>query len=198
MSKRLRIHRYLPRTLAEGPGVRACIWVQGCSLQCKGCAVPFTWPREGGTEIEAAELAHRIVATHGLEGVTFVGGEPFEQAAPLAEVGAIVRQHGLTVLTFTGFRLEEIRARRNADCDALLAVTDLLIDGPFVESLPETVRPWVGSRNQRFHFLTDRYADLAGKLTTIPNRLEIHVKPNGTVLVNGMASAEVLNAFGRA
>lgn len=159
--------------------------------------MPFTWPHEGGTEIDPVELAHQIVATHGLEGVTFVGGEPFEQAAPLAEVGAIVRQHGLTVLTFTGFRIEEIKARHDVDCDALLAVTDLLIDGPFIESLPETERPWVGSRNQRFHFLTDRYATLAGNMTAIPNRLEIHVKPNGTILVNGMASAEVLTAFGR-
>ena len=53
--------KFLPRTRVEGPGERACIWVQGCSIQCPGCAVPWTWPKEGGTDHVVEELAETII-----------------------------------------------------------------------------------------------------------------------------------------
>lgn len=195
MGKQLRLHRFLPRSFAEGPGLRACIWVQGCSIACPGCAVPDTWHRDGGEVVDTDDIVDRIFGEEGLEGVTFVGGEPFEQPGALAEVGRCVRQRGLSVVTFTGRTLEDIRGRNDPECDSLLDVTDLLIDGPYIEGLPEKSRPWVGSANQRFHFLTDRYADLAERLGRIPNRLEIHVAVNGVVRINGMAPADVLDAF---
>ena len=53
---KLRVHRFLPITEAEGPGKRACIWVQGCLIRCEGCAVPDTWSINGGFEISVKEL----------------------------------------------------------------------------------------------------------------------------------------------
>ncbi len=198
MGAQLRLHRFLPRTAAEGPGVRACIWVQGCSIGCPGCAVPHTWPRNGGELVDVDELVTRICSIAGLEGVTFVGGEPFEQPQALAEVGRKVREQGLSVVTFSGMYLQDIQEKQDPGCDALLSTTDLLIDGPYIRELPDETRPWVGSANQRFHFLTDRYAHLAEQLGAIPNRLEIHVSVNGVVRVNGMAPAVILEAFGGA
>lgn len=183
---RLRIHRFVPFTRAEGPGERACLWVQGCPIRCAGCAVPWTWDAKAGEWMAVAALAERILGGPAVEGVTFLGGEPFEQAGALAELGGILRGEGLSVLTFTGYTVERIRRAGRADWDALLAVTDLLIDGPFVRERLDLSRPWAGSSNQRYHFLTDRYRHLEPELTSIPQRLEVRVHPDGRLEVNGM------------
>jgi anaerobic ribonucleoside-triphosphate reductase activating protein len=194
---KLRIHQFIPRTRVEGPGLRACIQVQGCPIRCPGCAVPFTWPDDGGFEVDVEELAETILREPEIEGVTFLGGEPFAQAGALAELGRIVKREGLSVVTFTGFLLENLRKSGDPDTLALLDVTDLLIDGPFQREKLDTSRPWVGSSNQRYHFLTDRYADLKDRLTEIPNRLEVRLKPDGRVLVNGLATVDDLESLFR-
>ena len=183
---RLRIHRFVPFTRAEGPGERACLWVQGCPIRCAGCAVPWTWDAAAGEWTDVAELADRILRGPAVEGVTFLGGEPFEQAAGLAALGGILRDAGLSVLTFSGYTVEKIRRAGRADWNALLEVTDLLIDGPFVRDRLDLSRPWVGSSNQRYHFLTDRYRHLKPELTRIPQRLEVRVHPDGRLELNGM------------
>jgi anaerobic ribonucleoside-triphosphate reductase activating protein len=74
----------------------------------------------------------------------------------------------------------------------LLSVTDLLLDGPYVKDLTDTSRPWLGSSNQRYHFLTPRYQHLESELTGVPNHLEVRLQPDGQILINGLASTEVL------
>ncbi|WP_055107114.1 hypothetical protein [Paenibacillus ihumii] len=62
----------------------------------------------------------------------------------------------------------------------------------------DTSRPWVGSSNQRYHFLTERYAHLQEQLTEIPNRPEVRLAPDGRVMVNGLAEVKDLeDLFGR-
>jgi len=137
----LRLFHYLPRTIVEVPGIRAA--VQGCPIRCAGCALPQTWPETKGELIDSAALATRILQTPDLEGVTFLGGEPFAQAGALADLGEHVRWRGLSVLTFTGYTLEALRARRDEAIEALLSVTDLLLAGPFrrVSLVPGWIRP---------------------------------------------------------
>lgn len=104
------------------------------------------------------ELFFLIKEQKGIEGVTFLGGEPFEQAKPLAELARKVHNLGLSVLTFTGNTFEELKKSENEDIQALLKYTDLLIDGGFEKENFDLSRPWVGSKNQRYIFLTDRYS----------------------------------------
>lgn len=191
----LRIFQFIPRTDVEGPGTRACIQVQGCPIHCAGCAVPQTWPVDDGRLVDADFLASQIISEPSIEGVTFLGGEPFSQAAALAHIGRRIRAQNLSVVTFTGYLLEEIKAANRQDYDELLAVTDLLIDGPFQRERVEFVRPWVGSSNQRFHFLTNRYADLAPKLATTQNKLEVRLKPDGRIFINGLAPIECIKSL---
>ncbi|WP_341279243.1 4Fe-4S single cluster domain-containing protein [Paenibacillus sp. FSL H8-0537] len=191
----LRVHRFLPSTAVEGPGIRSCLQVQGCPIHCPGCAVPFTWPEDGGMTMEVEQLAEQILNGPEVEGITFLGGEPFEQAGDLARLARILRASGLSVMTFTGYLVENLRSAGRADWLELLAVTDLLIDGPFVRERLDTSRPWVGSANQRYHFLTDRYSDLKEKLTDIPNRLEVRITPDGRVMINGLAELKDLRAL---
>lgn len=191
----LRIYQFTPRTKVEGPGIRDCIQVQGCPIHCVGCAVPQTWPVEGGRLVDTDILAGEILSDPSIEGVTFLGGEPFAQAGALADIGRRIKSHGMSVVTFTGYTLEDIESAKRDDYDELLSVTDLLIDGPFQKNSIDFSRPWVGSRNQRYHFRTDRYAHLAAKLSSLPNRLEVRLMPDGRVLINGLAVQEDMKAL---
>jgi anaerobic ribonucleoside-triphosphate reductase activating protein len=140
----------------------------------------------GGVATTAAALLARLRAVAAeVEGVTLLGGEPFDQAPALARLARGARALGLSVMTFTGYRLEALRGRR--DAAALLAATDLLVDGRYDRARPERARRWTGSANQRFHFLTDRYAP---GLERIPpgepaERVEISIAPDGAVAANG-------------
>jgi anaerobic ribonucleoside-triphosphate reductase activating protein len=189
----LRIHRFLPSTRAEGPGNRACLWVQGCPIRCPSCFNPGTWSKSGGYKVTVEEMETNILSVPDIEGVTFLGGEPFEQAEALADLGARVQKAGLSVMTFTGYVLEDILKASRQGWHNLLSVTDLLLDGPYERDLTDTSRPWVGSSNQRYHFLTPRYQHLESKVTDIPNRLEIRVQSDGRVFINGLASSETLD-----
>jgi anaerobic ribonucleoside-triphosphate reductase activating protein len=187
----VRLHRFLPRTRAEGPGVRACLWVQGCSIKCAGCAVPWTWTASGGTPISVNDIEAMVLAEPGLDGVTFLGGEPFDQAAALSVLGRRLRRRGLGIVTFSGYRKEDLASGSKPEWLALLAETDLLIDGPYMEPLHDLSRPWVGSLNKRYHFLTSRYSSADVEPATHPNRVEVRVSADGTVRINGMASQTV-------
>lgn len=188
----LRVHRFWASTKVEGPGTRACLQVQGCPIHCPGCAVPFTWSEDGGVTMEVDELAEQILQGPEVEGITFLGGEPFAQARELARLGRILKQKGLSVMTFTGYLFEDLQRSGNQEYLDLLNVTDLLIDGPFQRELLDTKRPWVGSSNQRYHFLTNRYLYLRDRLSGIPNRLEVRLSRDGRVMVNGLAEVRDL------
>lgn len=156
----LNIARVLERTRAEGPGLRFCIWTQGCLRNCPGCcnaAMQSFVPR---MLLSAREMASRVVSAaerYGIEGVTFLGGEPLLQAKGLAVVARAAHRAGLTVMVFTGFTLDECRANPLPGVTELLAETDVLVDGPYLAERPERVRNWIGSANQCFRYFTDAY-----------------------------------------
>lgn len=137
-------------SIVDGPGIRFTIFVQGCPHHCAGCHNPQTHPFDGGTPADTDELLGRIKGNPLLDGVTFSGGEPFCQAAALAELGAQVRELGLNIITYTGYTFEELYARRTVDgIGDLLAVTDYLVDGRYVEELRSYELHFRGSSNQR-------------------------------------------------
>jgi len=193
----LHIHNFLSTSDVEGPGRRACVWVQGCSIRCPGCFNSHMWARAGGFTVEVDELASVIETTPGIEGVTFLGGEPFEQAEALGELGTRVRAAGLSVLTFSGYEYDVLVNSPRDDWRRLLAATDLLIDGPYDRTQPDHERPWVGSRNQGFRYLSPRYAYLASQLGSIPDGIEVRIASDGQVFLNGMCPTDFLNVMRR-
>ena len=170
-------------TEAEGPGRRFALWVQGCPLRCPGCCNPELLPFRGGTPTDPDALVARILATPGIEGISLLGGEPTAHAAGLARVAAAVQAAGLTVMLYTGFTLDALRARGDADVDALLAACDLVVDGPYDRTQPDRTRRWIGSRNQGLHALTGAY-DLADPRFHAGETLEIRLV-GGEIVVNG-------------
>jgi anaerobic ribonucleoside-triphosphate reductase activating protein len=184
----LRVAQTVPDTEAEGPGHRFALWVQGCSLRCPGCCNPemFAADRQGALQ-DCAELAARIIATPGIEGLSVLGGEPTEQPEGVAEVCRLVRAAGLSVMIYSGYTLAELKARADRHVDALLSHTDLLVDGRYVETRPERTRRWLGSSNQVLHFLTDRYRPDDPRFAT-PNTVELRMV-NGQLTINGWPQA---------
>jgi anaerobic ribonucleoside-triphosphate reductase activating protein len=183
----LRVAQVVPDTEAEGPGRRFALWVQGCTLHCPSCCNPEMFSAQGGAVMEAEALAARIVATPGLEGLSVLGGEPFQQAEAVAEVCARVRRAGRSVMVYSGYTLEELRALPGPGAAALLAQTDLLADGRFVREAPEARRRWLGSRNQRLHFLTARYRPDDPRFLQ-PNTVELRLE-GGQLTINGWPAA---------
>ncbi|RKF25617.1 radical SAM protein [Micromonospora globbae] len=191
------VARFLAATRAEGPGERTAIWVQGCDIRCPGCFNPHLWSFRGGERVAPAELARRVLDA-GTEGLTLLGGEPFDQAAPLAAVAAAVRAAGRSVMTFSGYTHAQLRRAADAgrdDVAALLDQTDLLVAGPFRRDLIDTARPWVGSTNQEFVLLDDRFPHLLDAVSRTPDRIEVTVDAAGGVAVNGWAGADALDAL---
>ena len=177
---KFRVYKILKNTKVEGPGIRYCIWFQGCSRHCKGCWAKETWAYDKGQEFDTKDILEDILSTKNIEGVTFLGGEPFEQFEALEELAKGVFNAGLSVLCFTGGKIEEIR-KTNPE---ILNYIDILIDGEFIEAEKDFSRPWVGSKNQRYHFLTDKYDETI--ISQYKNKIEVNLQKNGSVFINGM------------
>jgi anaerobic ribonucleoside-triphosphate reductase activating protein len=187
----IRAARILERTRAEGPGLRFCLWVQGCTLRCPGCYAAALQDPAGGFDVDEAELIARVRAlAPELEGITLLGGEPFLQAAPLARLAAAAREAGLSVLCFTGFVYEDLLSRADPDQLSLLRQVDLLLDGPYRQAERDFSRPLIGSRNQRYRFLTPRYDETA--LLAAGNRIEVRIGKDGVCRLNGMGDFPAL------
>jgi anaerobic ribonucleoside-triphosphate reductase activating protein len=181
----LRIATIVDDTEAEGPGRRFALWVQGCTIRCPGCCNPEMFVADGGTAMALDELAARI--PRDVEGVSILGGEPFEQPAGVAAFARRVKQRGLTVMVYSGYTLAELRARPEPEVAQLLADTDLLVDGRYDRALPEPPPPvgrrWLGSTNQTMHYLTDAYTPDDPRMRGA-NTVELHWK-DGRLVING-------------
>lgn len=178
----LRVGARVADTRAEGPFRRYALWVRGCSLRCPGCCNPELF-EAAGPLTALAELKEELAAARarGVEGLTVLGGEPAEQAEGVAALGQAARALGLGVIVFSGFTLEELRARREGA--ALLATIDTLVDGPFEAGSRGPRRRWIGSPNQRVIHLTPRYADPS--LWVGGDHAEVAVGPGGELEVHG-------------
>lgn len=172
----IRLARIAPDVETLGPGVRFCIWVQGCKRGCRGCMSRETWDMAGGYLMDEAELAARMLEFP-FEGITISGGEPMLQCAALSRLIRLLREkRDVGVIVYTGYRMEELRAMSDPDCDRLLSQIDLMIDGEYIEEQDDdgALR---GSANQRAWHLTGRYRagmdGLFGKIGAREQQLQI-------------------------
>jgi len=183
VSATLRLHAFLPSSRANGPGWRAVIWTQGCSLACPGCFNPATHDPAGGRLVSVAALARRLRALGDrIEGVTISGGEPLQQAqAVLTLLEQLRRETRLSVLLFSGYTWEEILAR--PDAARWVGCVDVLIAGRY-DARQRLARSLRGSANQTVHFLTSRYTP--ADLETVPDA-EVVLAADGTLRLTGIA-----------
>ena len=181
-------------TKALGPGTRAVIWVQGCPLHCRGCLAPDWIPFVPATLLSPEQILARL-DLEGISGLTFSGGEPMSQAGGLAALMRLARQRkDLDLICFTGYRYERLlKDPPNAGVAELLAEVDVLIDGPFVQSLHDSMG-LRGSSNQRVIHLTPRLKDY--DLETTPRKIEVSVG-DGELAFIGIPTPGILAALER-
>jgi anaerobic ribonucleoside-triphosphate reductase activating protein len=182
-----RLHAVLPRSAANGPGLRYVIWSQGCALGCAGCFNPETHaPEARGGVRTAGAVADEVVADAAhLEGVTLTGGEPLEQPEAVAAFCAEVRaRSALGVIVLSGFTRREIEA--DAARSAAVAHADLVVGGRYNERL-RVAHGLRGSSNKEYWARTGRY-DVPG-LAAVPE-LEITVGLDASLTFTGMAGPE--------
>ena len=147
--QRLRLAGRVRESIVDGPGLRYVIFTQGCPHTCPGCHNPHTWPPEGGEETPVSLLLSEIRRDTLLRGITLSGGEPFLQAGVLAGLAQAARAGGLDVWTFSGYTWEELTEAQSPDWMSLLAQTDVLVDGRYVQARKTYKLRFRGSLNQR-------------------------------------------------
>jgi anaerobic ribonucleoside-triphosphate reductase activating protein len=148
-----------PIDIANGPGCRVSLFVSGCTNACPGCFQPQTWDFTYGNEYteEVQKQILSALAPSYIQGLTVLGGEPFEiasqpyVAALLQEVKA--KYPDKDIWCYTGFILEkdlQKGGRRYTEyTDTILENLDVLVDGPFVQEKKNIALPFRGSENQR-------------------------------------------------
>ncbi|MDL2263266.1 anaerobic ribonucleoside-triphosphate reductase activating protein [Synergistaceae bacterium OttesenSCG-928-I11] len=148
-----RLSGIIPESIVDGPGIRYVVFTQGCPHRCPGCHNPGTHDPEGGYERSTDELIADFEKNFDenplLDGVTISGGEPMIYARELLPFARAVKESGLNLWIYTGYTIEELCAREDADEIALLEAADALVDGRFVLELRTLGVRFIGSSNQR-------------------------------------------------
>lgn len=161
------------------------IWFHGCPKRCPGCLVESERNSNDYESITPELLADWVFANSEIEGITLSGGEPFEQIDQLIQFLEIIRSHSsLSVLSYTGHRLEEIQG--NAKGRRSLQLIDVLIDGEY-HMEQDFGQRWRGSENQCFHFLSPRYLSEKEEWFAAKGReIEIELKLDGSFWFAGV------------
>ena len=146
-------HNIVESSMIYGPGKRWVLWTQGCTLACKGCWNTQTWSKRGGDEKSISQLIESITSQEDIEGITILGGEPFQQLDGIAELIKSVKQLGLTVMLYTGYE----KAEFNDLMWQCFNSSDLVIAGRYRKELRDVGLIWRGSTNQILESPTGHY-----------------------------------------
>lgn len=187
----LSISHFERSTALLGPYKRFVIWVYGCCFNCDGCLAHNT---KYGVELKLSlrELVGQV-SLDDVEGITISGGEPFLQAPVLYDFVSLLRsKKDIGIIIYSGYTKEELQKdERNLP---LLSITDILIDGRYIKALDDG-RAYVGSSNQKVHYLSERYKEIGPYYYAARKRkAEIKLTGNQAILI-GVPSAETLNVW---
>lgn len=149
----VRVSGYYHQSLVEGPGRRTSVLLTGCELACPGCWVPALHPPEAGDLVPVDPLADALLdPACERDGVSVLGGEPFQQPEGLLALVRALRARGCRhIVCYSGYTYEALlrRSLRQPAIAQVLNETDVLIDGPFIPALADRAGAWTGSGNQR-------------------------------------------------
>ena len=135
-------------SVVDGEGYRFTIFTQGCPHDCIGCHNPQTHDFDGGRVEDTEDILKVVLDNPLLQGVTFSGGEPFCQPAPLADLARRLHEHHLDVWCYTGYTMDQLLQGTPQQLE-LLKELDVLVDGPYQEWKRDISLSFRGSSNQR-------------------------------------------------
>ena len=145
--------------IADGEGCRVTLFVSGCTNACEGCFQKETWDFHYGNEYTKETEDHilELLNNENIQGLTLLGGEPFEpeNQRELVKLLRRVRKElpEKDIWSYTGFVLEkdllEGERKHTEVTYEILSYLDVLVDGPFVLSKKNISLYFRGSENQR-------------------------------------------------
>jgi len=150
-AQRIRFHSIISPSYVDGPGRRATLFLQGCSIRCPGCQNPHLWPAtDGHGHLASPQALADILIETGLP-ITISGGEPFDQAADLYNLLYHIKtaDPNRHVIVYSGHTFEALLATHRFEILAALALADILVDGPYIQDQDDPLMQYRGSRNQR-------------------------------------------------
>ena len=149
----LRIAGYYHNSLCEGPGRRSSVLFQSCPLKCKGCWVTHLHSENTGELVPVTRLAAELLdPNYERDGISILGGEPFAQVEGLLALVKELRLKGCRhIVCYSGYTYEALleKSVTQPSIAFVLDELDILIDGPYIESLTNGAGAWTGSDNQR-------------------------------------------------
>lgn len=170
-----------------GPNCRFVIWIQGCSIRCKGCWNREMWTFEDKTIASVHDLLGKIESEKDyIEGITLLGGEPLDQFAEVFELLTECKKLGLSTMLFTGYEMTEIAEKQ---ITSILDNLDILSTGRYDKTKRTMLHQWIGSTNQEIHFLTDLYADYEIENN---NYTEITINADGSTTILGFPEKKII------
>jgi len=151
METYIRIAGIINESIVDGPGIRMVVFAQGCKHRCPGCHNPETHSFEGGKLVSVDSILELAKRNPLLDGITFSGGDPFEQAEAFTVLAREAKKLNLDIMTYTGYTYEYIveNSSRHRGWETLLNETDILVDGRFEMDKRNLLLKFRGSENQR-------------------------------------------------
>ncbi len=173
------------RVNGPGPGNRFVVWVRGCSLSCKGCMNTSFATSNPRWMMTVDDLSNLILSNPDVEGVTYTGGEPFQQVDALLALSEVLKKRGLGIMCYSGYAHAELLDKKEENVHRLLDLLDILVDGRYDEDRAAPLL-WRGSTNQRVIFLTKRYKRYQQVVDEEVLGLEIIDREDGISFVGNM------------
>lgn len=147
---KLQVAGFLDNSLVNGTGFRSVVFVSGCYHNCDECQNKAMQSFNYGESIDINKIFRRILSNIPIiKGVTFSGGEPFEQAEELIYLAKKIKDMGLNLWCYTGYCFEDLTDSDNKNKYELLNYIDVLVDGKFNKNLTQNAPKYAGSSNQR-------------------------------------------------
>ena len=150
-SKLIRLAGIAENSLVNGKGLRKVFFSQGCSHHCEGCFNQHTWEFAGGRMFDMDELVQKVKYEPFLDGVTFSGGDPFQQADKFAYLAKKLHEANINIWAYTGYTFEELMklAQTNPHIKQMINNVDVIVDGRFMKDKMSENLKYCGSSNQR-------------------------------------------------
>lgn len=151
MLKYVRLAGVIYESLVNGPGIRRVYFAQGCRHNCDGCFNPETHDFNGGELMDMNELINDAISNPIINGITFSGGDPLEQAESFSYMAKEFKSKGLNIWCYTGYTFEQIleKMKKDKDLKELISNVDVLVDGKFEINNKNKDLKFRGSSNQR-------------------------------------------------
>ena len=156
----------------NGPGVRVSVFFSGCSLRCPGCFNSKTWDKDSGQPFTQEIFDEIIVALKPkwISGLSLLGGDPLEEYN-LEDTLTLIQKtreefgSSKSIWLWTGRTLEALQRKDDETINQILEGIDILIDGPFVADLKDTINlTYGGSKNQRLWKKNKKGQFIIGKI----------------------------------